>query len=521
MGGGRVRGVDADTPLLRVVALKVGPIVEGLRTRAPAIGAGRRRPFLVGLMGLSLVPMLSACNFISERPDIVLEAPPPYRAGRGTSAPPALDWWRGFRSDELTRLIEEAQANNADISVAIARIVEADANSKVAGAPLLPTLTANLQGLRSRPSQTTGPGGTGGGGPAERELYTAVLNASYEIDFWGKNRAASLAAEETAVAQRFNKEVVVLSTIVSVATAYFLVLESQDRLRIARSNLAAADRILTLIKQRFAAGTASQLDVAQQESLVGIVRASIPPLDLILRQNIATLAVLIGRAPEYLTVRGGSLFRLGIPQVTPGLPSELLFQRPDIRAAEANLASADATVRFARASFFPSITLTGQGGFQSAVFKLLFTPQSALYQIATNLTQPVFDGFRLEGQLELTKGQQLAALETYRRTVLSAFGDVERALIAIADDTEQERLQRLVVASSRRAFDLSETRLREGTIDLVTLLQTQQTLFQAQDTLAIVRLARFQATVSLFQALGGGWPRPGDELRGTPLPRTG
>jgi outer membrane protein, multidrug efflux system len=139
--------------------------------------------------------MLSACILTAERPDIVLEAPPPYRAGRGTSAPPALDWWRGFRSGELTRLVEEAQANNADISVAIARIIEADALSKVAGAPLLPTLTANLQGLRSRPSQTTGAGGTGAGGPAERELYTAVLNASYEIDFWGKNRAASLAAE--------------------------------------------------------------------------------------------------------------------------------------------------------------------------------------------------------------------------------------------------------------------------------------------------------------------------------------
>ena len=485
---------------------------DELRARALTFGAARVRPLSIMLCGLSLMPILSGCLFSSERPDIGFDVPPAYRAGRGVFAPPALDWWRGFRAPELTRLVEEAQTKNLDIAVAIALIIQADAQAKVASAPLLPQVASpglNLGAQRARASQTTGPGGTGAGGPSERELYTAVLNASYEIDFWGKNAAASRAAEESAVVQRFNKEVVVLSTIVSVATAYFQILEAQDRLRIARENLAAASRILTLIKQRSAAGTASQLDVAQQETLVLQVRASIPPLDQALRQNIATLAVLIGRAPEYLVVRGGSLFRLGIPAVTPGLPSELLFQRPDIRAAEATLASAEASVELARAAFFPSITLTGQGGYQSSVLKLLFTPQSALYQVATNLTQPIFDGFRLEGQLEFAKGVQLSALESYRRAILSAFGDVERALIAVADTAEQERLQRLAVASARQAFQLAENRLREGTVDLVTVLQTQQTLFVAEDNLAIVRLSRIQSVLSLFQALGGSWLPPG------------
>jgi multidrug efflux system outer membrane protein len=485
---------------------------DELRTRALVFEATRARPLSIVFSGLLLVPILSGCIFSSERPDIALDVPPAYGAGRGVSAPPGLDWWRGFRSPELTRLIEEAQTKNLDIAVAIALILEADAQSKIASAPLLPQIAGpglNLGAQRSRPSQTTGPGGTGAGGPSERELYTAVLNASYEIDFWGKNTAASRAAEETSVVSRFNKEVVVLSTIVSVATAYFLILEAQDRLRIARSNLEAANRILTLIRQRSAVGTASQLDVAQQESLAATVRASIPPLDQLLRQNVATLAVLIARPPGDLLVKGGSLFRLGIPRVTPGLPSELLCQRPDIRAAEANLAATEANVEFARAAFFPSITLTGQGGYQSSVLKLLFTPQSALYQVATNLTQPIFDGFRLEGQLEFAKGQQLAALETYRKTVLSAFGDVERALIAVADTAEQERLQRLAVASARQAFQIAETRLREGTVDLITVLQTQQTLFVADDNLAIVRFARIQAVLSLFQALGGSWLPPG------------
>ena len=505
-----MRRVDAPAPVRgSPVALKVRLMFDEFRTRAPAPKARSFRCILVVVMGLFVVQMLSGCILDSEKPDLGIQMPPDYRAGHGVSAPPPLDWWRGFRSPELTRLIEEAQTRNLDIATAIALIVQADAQTKIASAPLLPQSTLTASANRSRPSQTTGPGGTGAGGPAERELYSAVLNASYQLDFWGKNAATSRAFEEGAVASRFNKEVVVLSTIVSVATAYFLVLESQDRLRTAHENLAASSRILTLIQQRSSAGTASALDVAQQEALVATVRASIPPLDQTLRQNIATLALLIGRPPEDLVVKGGSLFRLPIPRVTPGLPSELLFQRPDIRAAEANLASANASVEAARAAFFPSITLTGQGGYQSAVFKLLFTPQSALYQIATQLTQPVFDGFSLEGQLDNAKGVQLQDLELYRKSVLSGFHDVEVALIAVADTTETERLQRLAVAASKRAFELSETRLREGTIDLVTLLQAQQTWFANEDILDIDRFNRFQAILSLFQALGGGWLPPG------------
>jgi outer membrane protein TolC len=137
--------------------------------------------------------------------------------------------------------------------------------------------------------------------------------------------------------------------------------------------------------------------------------------------------------------------------------------------------------------------------------KLLFTPQSAFYQLAANLAQPLLDGFRLEGQLELAKGRQLELLKIYCQTILVSFGDVEIALIAIADSTQRERLQRQVVVSSRQAFNIAETRLREGTVDLVTVLQTQQTLFQAEDNLVLARLARLQAVLSLFQALGGSW----------------
>ena len=478
---------------------------DELRTRALVLKAACSGSSLTGLAGLFLVQILSGCMFGTERPDLALSAPPGYRATRGDvhAAVPALDWWRGFRSAELTRFIEEAQTESFDIGAAIGRILQADAQSKIASAPLLPTAAFAGTGARLK-----------GAGLPERGDYRVVLNAAYEMDFWGKNRAFSLAAEENAVVARFSKEVVVLSTIVSVGTAYLQILASQDHLRINRENLVAASRILTLVKQRAEQGTASALDVAQQQSLVDQVRANIPLFDQTLRQNIAILAALMGRAPEDLVVKGGSLFRLGIPLVTPGLPSELLLQRPDIRADEANLAAAEANVASARAAFFPTISLTAQGGYESTALRLLFTPQNALYNVAANITQPIFDGFQLEGQLEFAQGRQFELLKTYCQTVLNGFRDVEVALIAIADGAERERLQQAVVTSSRRAFELSEVRLREGVADLVVVTQTQQTLFTAEDNLVLARLARLQAVLSLFQALGGGWLPPGVQAPG-------
>jgi NodT family efflux transporter outer membrane factor (OMF) lipoprotein len=443
--------------------------------------------------------MLSGC-IVSERSMLGIEVPEHYRATQGLppSAPPALGWWRGFRSGELTGLIEEAQNANFDIAVAMAQIIQADARSKIAGAPLLPSADFDGRVTRSRPA----------GGP-DRTTYRAALSASYEIDFWGKNRATSRAAQENAIAARFDRDVVAVSTVVSVTTAYFLVLTSQDRLRIARQNVDSASRVLTLIRQRQEAGTASALEVAQQETLVASQRAQIPQLDEVLRQNMATLALLVGRPPSAVRVRGGSLYSLAIPRVGAGLPSQLLYQRPDIRSAEAQLAAADASVEAARAAFFPSISLTGEGGFTSTALRALFRPESAFYSVAAGLAQPVFDGFRLEGQLEQAQGRQMELLNLYRKAVVSGFTDVEKALISIQDAAQRERLQQQVVEASRRAFQIAETRLREGTVDLVTVLVTQQSLFTAEENRVTARLARLQAVLSLYQALGGNWlPKP-------------
>lgn len=456
---------------------------------------------------IALLPALAACVLNGKRPDPAIDVPDSYRQARGAphAALPALDWWREFRSPELTVLMEEAQLANFDIGAAVARILQADAQARIAGAPLLPLVTGSGSATRSQASIATGTG-AGGGGNRRRTLYNVALDASYEIDFWGKNRETLVAAQQLAVASRFDRDVVALSTIAAVANAYFQVIAAQDRLRIARNNVNSATRILGLIQQRVDVGTASGLDLAQQQSLVATQRAAVPLLEQTLQQNRFTLALLVGRPPERVNVRGGGMARIAIPRVTPGLPSELLVQRPDIREAEAQLESANASVKAARAALLPSVTLTGAAGFQSALLATLFSPAAAYYTIAAGVTQPIFDGFRLKGQLEFQKGRLEELLQLYRKAVISAFTDVDNALVAVQQSAERERLQRQVVVASRRAFDFSETRLREGTIDLVTVLTTQQTLFQAEDLLALARLARLQAIVSLYQALGGGWP---------------
>ena len=492
-------------------------VVSRIRTlvRREFVRGGAERRAASALFALAVCPGLSGCILGTERPELNLDVPAAYRAGpKGSvadAAVPAVDWWHGFRSSELTALMDAAQVYNLDIAVAIAQVIQADAQVGVSGAALLPTVSGNASAERERTSSSGSNSftGLGGGGNSPFSIYSTGLTASYILDFWGKNRATLAASEENATASRYNREVVTLTTMATVANTYFDVLSAQDQLRVTRQNLAAAERILALIKTQFAGGTASQLDVSQQEALVATQRAAIPPLEVTRDQNIAALAVLVGRAPANFSVRGGSTSQIVVPRVTPGLPSQLLYQRPDVRQAEATLAASNFSVEAARAAFFPQIQLTGTTGLQSTALASLFTPGAWFYTMTASLTQPIFDGFLLESQLKQAKGVQLQDLQAYRKAVISAFSDVEKALIALHNYTLQERLQEDAVAASRKAFEVAETQLRGGTINLIVVLQAEQTLFTAENNLVTVRLNKLLAASSLFQALGGGWTPQG------------
>ena len=285
-------------------------------------------------------------------------------------------------------------------------------------------------------------------------------------------------------------------------------LSAQETLAIQQQNLDIASRVLRVIRQRVAVGTGTGLDLAQQETVVAQQQAQLPPLVQQVEQNRNSLGTLVARPPETLVVEGGAFNRLAVPAVTPGLPVEVLVRRPDVLTAEATLAAANANIVVARAAMLPSVTLTGTGGFTSLALENLLRPGAVVFNIAAGLAQPIFRGGALRGQLRINEARAEELLANYRAAILAALVDTENALVALRQTTEQERLQSVAVRTAERAYGIAEAQLQAGTIDLLTLLVTQQTLFSTRTALANARLTRLQAAVGLFRALGGGWNTP-------------
>jgi len=416
------------------------------------------------------------------------------------------DWPKLFGSPELTRLSQQAVRGNFDIAAAAARLIQAQAQSMISSSALVPSLSGTGSASRSYTPGTL----RSRTAPFEASVgnnFNLGLSASYVLDFWGRNRALADSADWNAIATRYDRETLIVSTQAALANTYFQVLVAQDRLRLARQNVQIAENVLSAIKARMDVGTATALDLAQQESIVASQRASIPALEQSQQQASVLVASLLGRTPESMVVTGGSLERLRLPKVQPGLPSQLLLRRPDLAAAEARLQSAQGNIKAARAAFLPSISLSTQSGLGSSTLANLLRPEALAASLAAGLVQPIFNGDQTEGQLRQAQGRQIELLADYRKVIVTALADVENALIAVRLTSEHEDLQARVVASARRAYEITEQRLQEGTIDVVTLLNTQLTLFQAQDNLTLIRYQRLQALVSLFQALGGGFTR--------------
>ncbi len=460
------------------------------------------------LSPLCLGLLLAACAL---GPDYARPAAPPPAAFRQTAPAgpvwPSATWWRGFHSPDLDRLIDLAQAGNFDIQAAIARVAQADAQLRVSGAALLPALTgtAKADWQRSYTRGSTSRLFAAPGGYSESRQFSVQPSASYELDVWGRVQATRDNAAALALFSRFDQQTVALTAVTAVATTWFTALAYQDRLAVAQRNLNDAEQILTAIRARLDAGTASELDVAQQAALVAGIRAQIPSFRSNVRVQLDALGVLTGRNPEDITATPGTLDTLDLPEVAPGLPSDLLLRRPDVASAEANLVAANANIREARASFYPQIELTGAGGWQSAALGTLFGPTSILASAAATATQTIFDNGLKAGQFDQYKARYDELVADYRKAVVQAFTDVEDALTQYRYATEQEALERDAVATAQRASDIARAQVLAGTSDIVTALQAQNTLFNDLDTLAQVRLQRFQALVALYKALGGGW----------------
>jgi outer membrane protein, multidrug efflux system len=422
---------------------------------------------------------------------------------------PSAEWWRGFGSAQLDDLILQARRANDDIAAAVARVRQADAQVQIAGAPLLPAIgvSADASRQRQKPSVTAASGTP----PVTYNQFAAQASASYQLDFWGKNQAIFNAARFTSRASKYDRATVELTVLTSVATTYFQAIELQDRLSVAQQDLATAQTILKDLTFEETVGTANALDVAQQATTVAVINASIPPLRQQLRQSVDALAVLVGKMPQDLESPGGTLNELTEPVVGPGLPSELLARRPDVAAAEAQLMAANANIQAARAAFFPSIDLTAQGGFVSTALSGLIAPANRVFSLTGSVAQEIFQGGAVLGGYRLNKARYDELLSDYHKSVISAFSNVEDALVATQQTAEQYRRQQDAVAKARRAYEITEIQLHAGTVNVLTVLNTQSALFNAEDALVQVRFAHLQALVSLFNALGGGWQQPARE----------
>jgi NodT family efflux transporter outer membrane factor (OMF) lipoprotein len=413
---------------------------------------------------------------------------------------PRDDWWREFRSPELEELLQAARSANDDLRSAVARVREADAQQRIAGAPLLPTVTVGGTAVRERTSVS-------GEGFQTYDQFVPLLTVGYEFDFWGRNRAALAAARATAAASRYDRQTVELTMLASVASTYFQVLELRDRVAAAQTSAATATRVLRGLEREQEVGTASALDVAQQASAAAALEAAVPPLRQQEKQAFDALAVLLGVTPDALEVKTRGLAEVAVPAVGAGLPSELLARRPDVAESEAQLVAANANVAAARSAFFPSISLTGTGGYQSSALSTLLTPATRIWSLGAGLTQPIFAGGALYGQSQYAKARYSELLAQYHKSVVSAFANVDDALTAAAQTAAQLERQQHAVDEAARTVAIANAQLRAGTINVLTLLGTDAALYTAEDALAQVKFARLQASLDLYKALGGGWTR--------------
>lgn len=420
-------------------------------------------------------------------------------AARGGSWP-AQDWYRGFGSEELNTLVGLAVKSNWDLAAARERVAQADARARQAGAAILPTVAGNANA-----SYLSGHSQQGSGHELD---WFAMLSASYEVDFWGKNRANARAARLAAGASRADRDTVALTLLGAVASQYFQVLALRERIAIARANTDASAKVLAAVQARYDAGVASPVELASQKAAFDTTRIALSDLQQSEAQARAALAVLLGRPPENFEVSGESLDPLNEPPVAPDLPAQLLTRRPDVVMAEANLEAASANVAAARAAMLPSLTLTTSGGVQNPALPATVNTIAGTgpsFAVVANLIQPIFDRGKLRAQRDETLARERELVAAYRAAVLAALVDVENALSALEHLNGVRELESDNVAQSERAFEGAKARYEKGSGDFLTLLESQRTLYTARDQFTQYRLARLEGLIALCKALGGGW----------------
>jgi NodT family efflux transporter outer membrane factor (OMF) lipoprotein len=397
-----------------------------------------------------------------------------------------MPFWQELGSDELDRVMDVALAQNLDLEAALHRIDQARAQVRVAGAPLYPSVQASSSTSRTYQEATDSNTARGLGG------------VSYEIDLWGKNRNQKSAANYRADATRYDREALRLVVSSDVATLYAQTLALNDRIAIAGNNLKTAEEVLRVIEARFRAGAVSGLEVSQQRVAVNSFHATLAQLGEQRTTVLNALAILLGQAPQSIQAPKANIATLKLPEVNLTPPADLLTARPDIASAEAALRAANADIGSARAAFFPSFTL----GTDASIAAGFGNPAATAVSLASNILAPIFSGGRLTGNLENVTARQKELAAQYQKAVLTSFKEVEDALAALKSTNEQALLSRESVRESQNAYDIAKARFDAGAIDYLNLLETQRSLYQAQDNQVSINEGQIEAFIQLRKALG-------------------
>lgn len=449
---------------------------------------------------IAALVLLAGCSFIPDfkRP----AAPVPERfAGAADTAASALPSWREyFKDPALHTLIEAALDNNRDMRIALARVEEARALAGIARADRLPTLNAQSSANRSRtPEDLTG---TGGARTASRYDLGIGITA-FELDFWGRvaalneaARAQYLASEEAAKSFR-------ISLIGEVASTWFQLTEQVEREHLSLETLKTREESLELIRKRRDVGLATDLDALAAESLAETVRAQLAELKRSRIQTENALSLLTGMAVA-IPPAGNVSNQPAMAELAPGLPSETLLRRPDVRAAEQRLIAANANVGAARAAFFPRISLTGSLGTASSELSGLFGGGSQAWLFQPVLTLPLFDAGRNQANLDVAQARKVAAVADYEKTIQQAFRDVADALAALTTYREQLTAQQANLQASQARLERVKARAQTGIANYLEVLEANRDAFIAEQTLVFARRQLLNSQVSLFKALGGG-----------------
>ena len=451
----------------------------------------------------------SACTVGPNYKRPVAHLPEAYRGAASTGVlaadQPSLGdqkWWEVFQDEQLQELIRTALRQNFDVRIAAARVAEARAQLGITRADQFPQVDVSALAERERISASPVPLPVQA---FERNVFQVGASVSWEVDFWGRFRSATEAARATLAATEWGRRAVVTSLIAQVAEAYFTLRAIDLNLDISRQTLASRQESLRLTQVRSAGGAASELDVRQAEQLVFGASATIVDLKRRAEQQENLISILQGDNPGAVP-RGRALTSQPlIPQVPTGVPSALLERRPDIVEAEQTLVAAYANIGVARANYFPEVSLTGSGGFQSAALSALLTGPATFFTVGASLLQPVFTAGRTRSQVVLAEVRRDEALLAYQQTIRQSLRDVSDALIAYRQDREFREQQLLLARSAADALRLTTIRYQGGASSYLEVLDADTRLFIAQLGLAQAQLNELLSLVQIYRALGGGW----------------